>query len=951
MLSELRIFLLGPLRVERFGEPVALSSPKQRALLAVLAVSPGVSVSVDALAHGVWGEELPERARASLHTLVARLRRLLGDGSIRTTADGYLLDVEPGAIDVAEFQRLLAVAESAGDERAALREALALWRGEPSFPELLSGLTEQYLRAVQRRVDLDLAAGEHAGLVAELTALVARHPLTEPLWERLIRALAATGRHAEALAEYANCRKKLAEELGIGPGAALQELYLELLAHDTQDTEPPARAILPRQLPSAVPGFVGRSDELRALDELLRGHTDPSVLTVVVHGTGGVGKTTLAVRWAHQVAEQFPDGQLYIDLRGYGPGEPVAASAVLSAFLCALGVPERAVPVDAAEREALLRSQLAGRRVLVLLDNARDAAQVRPLLPGAGCLALITSRSDLRGLSVRDGARSVALHRMSKLEATELLAANTGIDRVAAEPAAADDLARLCGHLPLALRIIADLVARDPATRLAELADELRARRLELLADPADDAADPRAVFSWSYRELPPGEAQLFRLLSLSPAGQFGVAAAAALAGRPEAETRRSLDRLVSVHLLESRGLGRYQFHDLLHHYAAELTVAEDLATTRSAALRRALGWYCRTAMAASVVLAPGRHLWPDEVPGADLFAGQPQALDWFDHEWPAVVAAVRLAAEAGADDLAWRLAASLHAFFVVRPIWDDWEAAYRAALVSAERLGDPVARGACLVGLGTLHVHLGLEAQALIAYRQALTAFEAAGAKAQQAVALVLVGNCLEFLEHHADAERSYRTSIALSRELGDQAREAHALSNLAITAISLGRHGESVELSTRCLHLRRASGDERGQAHTLDNLGDAWTELGNHAEAVDCYRQAVTLARAYRDRRNEGVHLGNLARAELLNGEVERARHTAGEAWALLANIPDSDVEKVRERLRQSFPEFASCQLGERDQKAPRSTVRSTGGFPVVPADREGEEPVAVPADRTWA
>ncbi|MGC7098376.1 BTAD domain-containing putative transcriptional regulator [Amycolatopsis lurida] len=948
-MAELRIFLLGPLRVERLGEPVALSSPKQRALLAVLALSPGTSVSVDALAHGVWGEELPERARASLHTLVARLRRLLGDGSIRTTADGYLLAVEPGAVDVAEFRRLLNVAASVrgtSGELPALREALALWRGEPFLPELLSGLTEQYLTAVRRRVDLDLAAGEHTGLVAELTGLVARHPLSEPLWERLIRALAATGRHAEALAEYANCRRKLAEELGVGPGPTLQELYLELLA---RDDEPPAAAVLPRQLPSAVTGFVGRSGELRALDELLRGHTDSTVLTVVVHGTGGVGKTTLAVRWAHQVVEQFPDGQLYIDLRGYGPGKPVAASAALSAFLCALGVPERAVPVDAAEREALLRSRLAGRRVLVLLDNARDAAQVRPLLPGAGCLALITSRSDLRGLSVRDGARSVALHRMSKLEATELLAANTGIDRVAAEPAAADDLARLCGHLPLALRIIADLVARDPATRLAELADELRARRLELLADPADDAADPRAVFSWSYRELAAGEAQLFRLLSLSPAGQFGVAAAAALAGRPEGETRRSLDRLVSVHLLEPRGLGRYQFHDLLHHYAAELTVAEDLATTRSAALRRALGWYCRTAMAASVTLAPGRHLWNDEVPAEDLFAGQPQALDWFDHEWPAVAAAVRLAQEAGADDLAWRLAATLHAFFVIRPVWDEWESAYRVALVSAERLGDPVARGACLVGLGTVHVHLGLEAQALVAYRQALASFEAAGAKAQQAVALVLVGNCLEFLEHHADAERSYRTSIALSREIGDQAREAHALSNLAITAISLGRYAEAVELSTRCLYLRRAAGDERGQAHTLDNLGDAWTELGNHGEAIECYRQAVALARAYRDRRNEGVHLGNLARAELRNGDADRARRTAAEAWALLANIPDNDAGKVRDRLARSFPEYAGGQLDERDQKARGSTVRSTG-VPGAPANREGETPVAVTADRTW-
>ncbi len=920
----MEVRLLGPLELVADRKQVELPRGLVRTLLAALAYSAYRPVSVDLLIEYLWGyEAAPLTARQALRNVVWRLRQVLGDGAVVADGDGYRLEVDADAVDVARFRRLLertAVAEPAA-ERELLVEALALWRGEPFSGvesealrrDAVPVLTEQYVAALEHRIDIDLSAGRHDGMVAELRRLTREHPLRETLWTRLLVALAGSGRTAEALEAYEQIRRQLADRLGADPCPELRQVHQRLLAGEPSS---PAVAVStpvpntdhvppPRQLPSDVPGFVGRSEQLRALDRMLGEHTTTEgsrpVLTVVIHGVGGVGKTALAVRWAHTVAEQFPDGQLHLELRGYGPGEPMTATEALAVLLRALGVQDRAVPVAADERAALLRSVLAGRRVLIVLDNARSAEQVRPLLPGADCVVLITSRGQLRGLSTRDGARSLPLREMSDREAAVLLAATIGRRRIAAQPDGAAELAALCGRLPLALRITADLASRHPDLPLRELADELRAQRLDTLADPADPAADPRAVFSWSYRALPAPDARVFRLLSVAPGSDIGVASAAALVGARTTEVRRVLDRLVAVHLLDHGRPGRYQFHDLVRVYAAEHATQED-----EAAVRRLLHWYLQTMTAAVDVLRPGLHLCPTEArPAIEpvlRFHDGPDALEWYDAERGCALAAVRRAAEIGDHDTAWRFGAV--GFFLNRPWWDDWRTSCEIALASAVRVSNPVAQGAVLMNLGSVHSFLDDNAEALRCYRRAMRFLAEAGATAQVGTAYALIASVHEAQGRHPEALRSFEKSVAIARDAVDEPREAQALNNMAITYLSLGQPERSHEVSVRALRIRVSIGDRRGCAHTLDNLGDAYLALSEPAKAAECYHEALEIARDHRDHRNEGIYLGNLALAQLASGEPQGARRTAHTAWTTLTGIPDTDAARTRARLRRAFP-----------------------------------------------
>jgi DNA-binding SARP family transcriptional activator len=593
-MTRVTVAVLGPFDLRVDGSSVAVPSRRVRALLTALALRRGQVVRLDSLAEQVWDGELPARTRSSLQTLANRLRALVGAGTIRTELDGYRLDAPPEAVDVARFQRLLDAArgaEAAARARELVGEALALWRGDPltgAGSELLErevgpALRERCLAALEWRVDLDLALGGRAGdLVVELQGLASRYPLREPLWARLITAMHRAGRPAEALDTYQVIRTRLVEELGVDPSAELRRVYAEVLAGDTGPAPPPAPAPaaagVPRQLPPRLVGFVGRAAEVAALDATLSpaGGGMPPVLAV--HGAGGMGKTALALHWAHRVVDRFPDGQVHLDLRGYGPGEPVDPATALDVVLRALGVPAGQVPPSRDERSALLRTRLAGRRLLLVLDNARDAEQVRPLLPGGPSLALVTSRSELRGLQVRDGATRRQLRELDPADSVALVRAAIGADRADAEPAAVDELTRLCGRLPLALVIAGERAARFAGASVAELVAELRAGqdRLDTLADLDDPATDLRAVFSWSYRALDAGTARVFRRLGLHPGVEVTLPAAAALLGAGPGEARRQLDRLVSVHLLEQLGRDRYRSHDLLREYAAERAAVEE---------------------------------------------------------------------------------------------------------------------------------------------------------------------------------------------------------------------------------------------------------------------------------------------------------------------------------------------------------------------------------------
>jgi DNA-binding SARP family transcriptional activator len=682
--------LLGPLLVRSGGVMVAVRPGKQRAVLAALLLSGGKVVSLDELAEILWGQEPPPSARVTIQNYVMRLRQVLahtGCPRISTETRGYLIRVDPGELDVARFEFLLGVAgESARNgswDTAAVhsRAALSLWRGEPLSDvdcEVLAArevprLAELRLQALEVRIEADLNLGRQAEVIAELRQLVTGHPLREHLHGLLILALYRDGRQGEALAAYQDARRVLVEELGAEPGPGLRELHRRLLAGDLAlpgpaPAPPAACPAVPRELPAGVAQFTGRTKELAALSALLDTSGDQKPGTVVISaigGTAGVGKTALAVHWAHQAAGGFPDGQLYVNLRGYDLGQPVTSADALAGFLRSLGLASEDIPAAEADRAVRYRSLLAGRRMLVVLDNAGSAEQVRALLPGEpACAVLVTSRDALSGLVARDGARRLDLDLLPLQDAVSLLRTLIGA-QVDAEPDAAAELASQCCGLPLALRVAAELAASCPAGSLASLASELAdlRTRLDRLAAGGDPRSDVRAVFSWSYRHLDADDARVFQLLGLHPGPDFEPFAVAALTGTTVQQARRSLDVLARAHLFHRASPGRYAMHDLLRGYARELTATQDTGREQRAALARLFDHYLYTAAAATDTLYPSaRHRRPGfPVIPADR-SGPPvadavSARAWLDAERPNLVAAVVCAAALGWPRLAGGLA------------------------------------------------------------------------------------------------------------------------------------------------------------------------------------------------------------------------------------------------------------------------------------------------------
>lgn len=642
-MSDLEIRLSGAVEVARAGEPVALPGRRIRALCVLLGVSVGRSVSVDELVKGLWDDDPPERVRGSLQTYVGRLRRVVGSDLVVTDPNGYTLNVSRADVDLLRFQDLV---DRAGDddtesERTALHAALALWRGDPFGDppsawierQLVSVWVERHLQALERRIDLDLDAGDHAACVPELRDLVERYPLRETLWLRLLTALHHGGRTAEALERYEVLRTRLAEELGVDPTPELQAAYQRLLSSDPPaPTSRPAVAV-PHQLPGRIGGFTGRVQQLEALDAA----ADSGGRLFALHGPGGVGKTTLAVHWSRRSRERFPGGELFVDLRGYGPGEPLSAHDALDSLLRGIGFDGSRIPSDEDGRSALLRSELADSSAVLLLDNARDVAQVRPLLPGGDNLVIVTSRSQLRSLAVREGARRVPVTPMPTADAVALLRNRLGDDDAPSYRENLVKLAELCGRLPVALAVAAERAGRDGTPRLELVNERLRSER-ERLATLSDWDDDPltgvRAVFAWSYDVLDAEVARMFRLLGLHPEPRVELGAAAALAGAEPAVAERLIDRLTDGHLVRELGDGWYDLHDLTHVFAAEVCAEADSEDERSAAVARLRDWYVHSADHADGLL--GDHLI-DHVTDAPMegttpaeFARESDAAQWF---------------------------------------------------------------------------------------------------------------------------------------------------------------------------------------------------------------------------------------------------------------------------------------------------------------------------------
>jgi len=729
--------LLGDVEARDEGGRVVALGARQRAVLAVLLYRANAVVPRAELVRLVWGpqpQDWPVTVEQLVTDYVSHLRGLLGraGGGVRllARAPGFVAELDARLVDWHRFAglcRQAGAAREAGERAEAvrlLRAALGLWRG-PALADLAGGLDpvrarmdERRLAAAEDLAELELDRGA-AGVVVELLGeLSAAHPERERLAALLVRALHAAGRRDEAAAVYQRTRRHLAEDLGLDPAEVLERAYQAVLT----GTAPAGAArpqVVPAQLPADVSGFAGRAEHLARLDALLAGGAAEAPTAVVisaVSGTAGVGKTALAVRWAHRVADRFPDGQLYVNLRGFDPGGQVMApAAAVRGFLDAFEVPAERVPASLEAQLALFRSLLAGRRVLVVLDNARDAEQARPLLPGTStALVVVTSRSQLTSLVAVDGAHPLTLDLLTADEARELLARRLGRERVAAEPAAVEQVIGCCARLPLALTIAAARAAQSgfPLTALAcELVEA--SRRLDAL-DAGDAVSQVRAVFSWSYTALSPAAAGLFRLLGLHPGPDISAAAAGSLAAVPPAETRRLLAELARASLLTEHVPGRYGFHDLLRAYAADLTHTVDPGDQRRAGIGRVLDHYLHTAHTADRLLHPHRDPIPLALPppGPGVTPEQPadygQALDWLAAEHPVLLAAVGLAADAGLDTHCWQLAWALATFLDRRGHWHDLTTTWQAALTAAGRLHDPAAQADAHRLLASAHTRLG---------------------------------------------------------------------------------------------------------------------------------------------------------------------------------------------------------------------------------------------------
>ncbi|MFF9041174.1 BTAD domain-containing putative transcriptional regulator [Streptomyces sp. NPDC014892] len=906
--AELRFGVLGPVRAWRGSEPLATGSPQQRALLAALLLREGRTATASELIDALWGDEPPSQALAAVRTYASRLRKVLSPGVLVSESGGYAVRaLSPGALDLAVAQELATDAEKAknsGDlceARRLLNKALGLWDGEvlasvpgPYAEAQRARLDEWRLQLVESRLDMDLEQGCHAEAVSELTALTAAHPLRERLRELLMLALYRSGRQAEALAVYADTRRLLADELGVDPRPGLRELQQRILRADPGLAEPsaplapePAAApVRPAQLPATVPDFTGRASLVEDLSAVLAqaSAAEGQVMAVsALAGIGGVGKTTLAVRVAHQARGAFPDGQLYVDLQGAG-ARPAEPETVLGAFLRALGTADSAIPDSLAERSALYRSVLDGRRVLVLLDNARDAAQVRPLLPGtAGCAALVTARVRMVDLV---GAHLVDLDVMSPDEALRLFTKIVGEERVAAERTAALDVVAACGFLPLAIRIAASRLAARRTWTVSVLAAKLADERRRLDELQAGDLA-VKATFELGYGQLEPAQARAFRLLGLADGPDISLAAAAAVLDLPPEETEDLLEILVDTSLLESAAPGRYRFHDLVRLYARACAERDEQPPSeRESAMSRLLDHYLATAAGVYAIERPGDRL-PDEWEATEYaglrFTDGSAALDWLYSEAASLLACVRQAA--GTD----RLRRAVDLLWAARDLAESganshqYETTAAAMCEATQSAGDVRAEGRARNTLTGVLLVSGRIQQAAESSRLAMECASAAGDATAHSWAAQDRGLIALHQHRYTDGKVFFDQAIEGFRAAGNGLCEATALCNLSRAYIGMGNTAKAIEFAQHGLAVHIDVGSTMRLANGHYALGVALTKAGRHTEALGQFSQALTIFVDHRQRLWEGTTQFRIAEAHIAGRRPAKAAQHAEQALAL--------------------------------------------------------------------
>jgi DNA-binding SARP family transcriptional activator len=944
-LEPVRFAVLGPVRVWRAGEELEPGRPQERALLALLLARAGGTVTVSEMVDALWGQRPPKSAVNVIRRHVGALRRLLEPGLPARAAGrwlvrgggGYRLVTDAASLDLLRFRALRDEARgAAGDGRGEsavelLTEALALWQGpaaagiaaETRAHPAFGALERERLGAVKEAADAALRAGLAEAVVTELRKAAADSPLDEPLLARLVLALAATGHRAEALSSYRAACSRLAEELGIDPGPELRDAHLTVL----REAPPPVAGSVPApaqpppaQLPHDLSTFTGRRAELEEALALLSGdgHDGPdgppagaAMPITAISGMAGIGKTTLAVHWAHRIADRFPDGQLYVNLRGFDPsGALVSPGEALRGFLDTLGVAPERVPYGVEAQAALYRSLLAGRRVLVLLDNARDTEQVEPLLPGTpGCLVIVTSRDRLSGLVTAHGAHTLALRPLDGRQARAFLARRLGDGRIAAEPRAVEEIVALCAGLPLALACVAGRAAAHPRFPLSAIADELREAHGSLDAFARTGNGDGAAsaglsgVFSWSSRAVSPGAARLFRLLALHPGPDFPVPATAALAGVPVREARLLLAELSRVHLLNEHAPGRYAIHDLLRAHAAGLARVHHSPAESREAVHRLLEHLLHTAQAAGLLLAPYADPMPLEPPGPgtvpEPLPDDRPALAWFTAEYAGLLASIDAAVSHGFDSHAARLAWSMEPYFDRRGHWHDGAAAQRTALEAAQRLADPAMTARAHRGVGRAAGRLGRHHEARDHLDRALELFTGLGDDTGRADTHRSLGWESEQRGDLAGALQHNRLALNLFRATGRQAALASVLNSVGWYHALLGEHRQALDHCFEALTMLQDLGDRYGQAATWDSIAYAYHHLGRHPQAVVGYHNALALYRDLEVPYCEADTLTRLGDTHRATGDRDAARDTWLRALAILTRLGHPDAAQVRGRL----------------------------------------------------
>lgn len=940
MPSELRFAVLGPIRAWRGDTELDLGAPQQRAVLAMLLLAEGRQVTLEALIDGLW-DDPPLAATGTVRTYVSRLRRRLGPARpIEFAGAGYVLPTGDGELDLHVFERMTKDAQAAraggreGMAQAAtlLGDALRLGRGVPlaGVPGPYADsqrvrISELQLAATEERLALDIDLGGHAAAAAELQALLASHPMRERLSELLMLALYRSGRQADALAVFDGTRRLLGEELGIDPGPALRDMHQRILQMDSGlagaaqsptglepalDVPPANPLAVPAQLPADLPAFAGRRRELTRLDSLLDDGTRPGagVVITAIDGMPGTGKTALAVHWAHRVADQFPDGQLYANLRGFDPGgAALTASEALRGFLDALGVPPQRIPGDLDAQASLYRSMLHGRRVVILLDNVRDIEQVRPLLPGSpGSLVLVTSRNRLPGLITAHGAHTVSLDVFSAGEARQALTLRLGAARLAAAPHAVKEIIARCAGLPLAIAVVAARATVYSELPLTEIAAELRDTSTCLDALSTDDAAaDVRAVFSWSYRLLSNPARRLFRLLTTHGGPDFSRGAAASLAGLPTARVRPLLAELTSARLLTEHRPGRFACHGLTRAYATELSAAHDTPDDRHAASGRLLDYYLHTSHAAHLLLRP-TFAAPEPGPARtgvtpENLSSYQQAMAWFAAERQVLQAAIGHAAQSGFNAQAWRLALTMQQFYQRQGYWHDWTATMRAALQAALDGGDRAGQAHIRRSLACACLQLGQETEAVAELERARELSGDTGLPAEQAHLQSIFGAIRTRQRAYDEAVTHYRQARAFYQAVGHRTGQADALEGIGACYGRQGRYAAAVGLVREAMAIYRELGDLNGESDCWARLGELHHLLGEHERAVGCHRRAAALRRGLGNRADEATALDSLGDSALAAGEPDQARGAWEAAVVIMAELRLPAAGSVRRKLHR--------------------------------------------------